>query len=167
MTTYKLMCWLFLGVLFLAGVVTPQNDTDNTTFSTFTDETTHFTVPENNGTSEAPVTGTTETDAPANVTSGNGTFSTVEPAPSNTTDEPYWSSDVPQNFSTAEPPTQMPTTTEHATVTTAVPTPCTPGQHFDVASFIGGIVLALGLIAIAFFGYKFYKSKTNHRYSQF
>jgi CD164 antigen len=51
-------------------------------------------------------------------------------------------------------------------MTTAAP-PCKPGQHFDTASFVGGIVLALGVVAIAYFGWKFYKSKTDHRYSQF
>lgn len=38
------------------------------------------------------------------------------------------------------------------------------GQHFDGASFIGGIVLTAGLVAIVFFGMKFYKAKTERNY---
>ena len=38
------------------------------------------------------------------------------------------------------------------------------GQHFDGASFIGGIVLCAGLVAIVFFGMKFYKAKADRNY---
>ncbi|XP_077367631.1 sialomucin core protein 24 isoform X2 [Festucalex cinctus] len=47
--------------------------------------------------------------------------------------------------------------------TTSVPVTSTPATHrsstFDAASFIGGIVLVLGLQAVIFFLYKFCKSK--------
>ena len=39
-----------------------------------------------------------------------------------------------------------------------------PGRSFDGASFIGGIVLCAGLIAIGCFGWKFYKAKTERNY---
>ncbi|XP_060594728.1 sialomucin core protein 24-like [Ruditapes philippinarum] len=38
------------------------------------------------------------------------------------------------------------------------------GQHFDGASFIGGIVLCLGIVAIIFFGLKFYRARTERNY---
>lgn len=38
------------------------------------------------------------------------------------------------------------------------------GQHFDGASFIGGIVLCAGIVAIIFFGLKFYRAKTERNY---
>lgn len=38
------------------------------------------------------------------------------------------------------------------------------GRHFDAASFIGGIVLCAGIIAIVFFGLKFYKARTERNY---
>ena len=42
------------------------------------------------------------------------------------------------------------------------------GGGFDAASFIGGMVLAAGVIAIAFFGVKFYKSRQEGKnYQQF
>uniref|UniRef100_T1JDL8 Uncharacterized protein n=1 Tax=Strigamia maritima TaxID=126957 RepID=T1JDL8_STRMM len=37
-------------------------------------------------------------------------------------------------------------------------------SRFDTGSFIGGIVLTLGLMAIAFVGYKFYRARTEHNY---
>lgn len=38
------------------------------------------------------------------------------------------------------------------------------GQHFDGASFVGGIVLCAGLVAIAYFGLKFYRSRQDRNY---
>ena len=38
------------------------------------------------------------------------------------------------------------------------------GQHFDGASFVGGIILCAGIIALIFFGLKFYKSRTERNY---
>ncbi|KPP77463.1 sialomucin core protein 24-like [Scleropages formosus] len=52
------------------------------------------------------------------------------------------------------------TAASKTTITTATPSP--PPQKkstFDAASFIGGIVLVLGLQAVVFFLYKFCKSK--------
>ncbi|KAJ8270615.1 hypothetical protein GJAV_G00117170 [Gymnothorax javanicus] len=77
------------------------------------------------------------------------------------------------NTSTAAPPTAGPTAPANTTTTasppsnstqtTAAPGPPTaaPQKHstFDAASFIGGIVLVLGLQAVVFFLYKFCKSK--------
>ncbi|XP_037541429.1 sialomucin core protein 24 isoform X2 [Nematolebias whitei] len=67
-------------------------------------------------------------------------------------------------------PTSAPSTTSHASVSSttshtnaSVPNTTTVPPHknstFDAASFIGGIVLVLGLQAVIFFLYKFCKSK--------
>ncbi|KAK3576961.1 hypothetical protein CHS0354_005967 [Potamilus streckersoni] len=67
--------------------------------------------------------------------------------------------------------TKAPTTTlKPATTTEALKS--TPSgqsndgskQHFDAASFVGGIVLCLGIVAIIFFGCKFYKARTERNY---
>uniref|UniRef100_A0A0B6YC54 Uncharacterized protein n=1 Tax=Arion vulgaris TaxID=1028688 RepID=A0A0B6YC54_9EUPU len=86
--------------------------------------------------------------------------------------------DLPEkdNCTTAAPTTTPSTST---TASEATPTPAsTPesstsghkdddkssGQHFDAASFIGGIVLCGGLIAIVYFGLKFYKARKEQNY---
>uniref|UniRef100_A0A8C0SCK2 CD164 molecule n=1 Tax=Canis lupus familiaris TaxID=9615 RepID=A0A8C0SCK2_CANLF len=60
----------------------------------------------------------------------------------------------------APEPTMMPTNSTGTTNTTLSPT-SQPGRKstFDAASFIGGIVLILGVQAVIFFLYKFCKSK--------
>ncbi|XP_019952990.2 sialomucin core protein 24 isoform X2 [Paralichthys olivaceus] len=74
---------------------------------------------------------------------GNGTV--IVTTPSSNTSLPTTSS------------TSTGTTTSHATVS---PTPAPQkNSTFDAASFIGGIVLVLGLQAVIFFIYKFCKSK--------
>ncbi|XP_064454044.1 sialomucin core protein 24 isoform X2 [Mirounga angustirostris] len=63
-------------------------------------------------------------------------------------------------FCSAPEPTLMPTNSTGTTNTTLSPT-SQPGRKstFDAASFIGGIVLILGVQAVIFFLYKFCKSK--------
>ncbi|XP_010132319.1 PREDICTED: sialomucin core protein 24, partial [Buceros rhinoceros silvestris] len=104
-------------------------------------------------------------------------------SPSNTTALPSNSTTESSNTTTATSATTSLTTTANITnatthaplPTTAAPsvttTPTTPGTNatvtppaphkstFDAASFIGGIVLVLGLQAVIFFLYKFCKSK--------
>ncbi|XP_022068547.1 sialomucin core protein 24 isoform X2 [Acanthochromis polyacanthus] len=66
------------------------------------------------------------------------------------------------NASTTTTTTTNTTTTTTATVANVTSTtPVTPHKKstFDAASFIGGIVLVLGLQAVIFFLYKFCKSK--------
>ncbi|KQK85579.1 MGC-24 protein [Amazona aestiva] len=58
--------------------------------------------------------------------------------------------------------TASPATTAHTTIgtnATVTPAPSPRKSTFDAASFIGGIVLVLGLQAVVFFLYKFCKSK--------
>ncbi|NXE04877.1 MUC24 protein, partial [Lophotis ruficrista] len=103
---------------------------------------------------------------------------------SNTTTAPSNTTTAPSNTTTASSATTAHTTIANVTnVTTHAPLPTTaitsaakttsiPGTNatvtpapsprkstFDAASFIGGIVLVLGLQAVVFFLYKFCKSK--------
>ncbi|XP_076011047.1 sialomucin core protein 24 isoform X3 [Genypterus blacodes] len=59
--------------------------------------------------------------------------------------------------------TATPTPSSNSSVSTVSPVPTSPSPHkdstFDAASFIGGIVLVVGLQAVIFFLYKFCKSK--------
>ncbi|XP_061845592.1 sialomucin core protein 24 [Colius striatus] len=104
--------------------------------------------------------------------------------PSNSTTPPSNSTTPPSNTTTPVSTTTVHTTianitnvTTHAppsttAITSATATPSIPGTNatvtpapsprkstFDAASFIGGIVLVLGLQAVVFFLYKFCKSK--------
>ncbi|XP_012691059.1 sialomucin core protein 24 isoform X2 [Clupea harengus] len=92
----------------------------------------------------------------AGPTTVNSTNSTIEPTSESV------------NASTTHPPAP-PTTHDsnstvpsspasNVTVTTVVPSP-SKSSTFDAASFIGGIVLVVGLQAVIFFLYKFCKSK--------
>uniref|UniRef100_A0A8D0CB70 Sialomucin core protein 24 n=1 Tax=Salvator merianae TaxID=96440 RepID=A0A8D0CB70_SALMN len=60
---------------------------------------------------------------------------------------------------TSVKPTTTPVNTTFETPATAPPKPSPHKSTFDAASFIGGIVLVLGLQAVIFFLYKFCKSK--------
>ncbi|XP_065112843.1 sialomucin core protein 24 [Paramisgurnus dabryanus] len=93
----------------------------------------------------------------------NCTVSTVAPpvtSPANVTN-----STIQPNTTTTVATTKSPTVapTKNGTIpsnTTASPTSPPPKKStFDAASFIGGIVLVLGLQAVIFFLYKFCKSK--------
>ncbi|XP_073711479.1 sialomucin core protein 24 [Misgurnus anguillicaudatus] len=91
------------------------------------------------------------------------TVSTVAPpvtSPANiTTIQPNATTTVATTKSPTVPPTKNSTITN---TTTASPTSTPPPPKkstFDAASFIGGIVLVLGLQAVIFFLYKFCKSK--------
>ncbi|GIY65074.1 uncharacterized protein CDAR_428741 [Caerostris darwini] len=56
-------------------------------------------------------------------------------------------------------------TSETTSASSTVPTtPTAAGRHFDAPSFIGGIVLALGLLAIIYVSFKFYKARTERNY---
>ncbi|XP_064505870.1 sialomucin core protein 24 isoform X2 [Pseudopipra pipra] len=64
---------------------------------------------------------------------------------------------APLPTTTVTSPTTTPTTP--GTSATVTPAPAARKSTFDAASFIGGIVLVLGLQAVIFFLYKFCKSK--------
>ncbi|XP_076466254.1 sialomucin core protein 24-like [Babylonia areolata] len=91
-------------------------------------------------------------------------------------------STTPQSTTTTKPTTPSkptdstttkPTTPSKPTDSTTTQAPATKspskgdqggGRHFDAASFIGGIVLCIGLVAIAYFALKFYKSRQGKNY---
>uniref|UniRef100_A0A8C7H9F0 CD164 molecule, sialomucin n=1 Tax=Oncorhynchus kisutch TaxID=8019 RepID=A0A8C7H9F0_ONCKI len=99
-----------------------------------------------------------------NITSINGQNMTV----GNCSNE-ICSADLTTAVPTALPatngtvPVSAATHASNVSVTTASPVGPSPAPHknstFDAASFIGGIVLVLGLQAVVFFLYKFCKSK--------
>ncbi|CAI9739967.1 Hypothetical predicted protein [Octopus vulgaris] len=126
--------------------------------------------------------------AGVNGTSINGTITTLPAAPT-TTSVTTPSTEVSTNGSTTITTTN-PVTTTQSDITTASPPsttsnssanasstaapltstthPTSPAsstkQHFDAASFIGGIILCAGVIAIVFFGCKFYKARQERNY---
>ncbi|XP_010880429.2 sialomucin core protein 24 isoform X2 [Esox lucius] len=95
--------------------------------------------------------------------SGNPTkSSTPGPEPTTTGNS---STTTPANVTTTNSSVPVPVTTSSSVTApvTALPVGPSPAPHknstFDAASFIGGIVLVLGLQAVVFFLYKFCKSK--------
>ncbi|NWW54967.1 MUC24 protein, partial [Pedionomus torquatus] len=134
--------------------------------------------------SSVPTSPSSVPASPSNTTTSPSNTTT---SPSNTTTSPSNTTTESSNATTASStPTLHPTTgngtnvtnaTTHApqpatTVTSATRTTSVPGTNatvtpapssrkstFDAASFIGGIVLVLGLQAVVFFLYKFCKSK--------
>ncbi|KAK3506957.1 hypothetical protein QTP70_033150 [Hemibagrus guttatus] len=91
------------------------------------------TAPPSTAVTNATATATTTSTTPT-TTASNSTSATVSSSTATTT-----------------------TATANATTTALPPTP--KKSTFDAASFIGGIVLVLGLQAVIFFLYKFCKSK--------
>lgn len=88
-----------------------------------------------------PTTTNATTVSPPVTTTGNAT--TVVPTTNGTTPE-------------------APTTP--AVAPTAAPSGQLPERHFDALSFVGGIILSLGCLAILYVGFKFYKARTERNY---
>jgi len=94
---------------------------------------------------------------------------TTEPP---TTQPPTTQPPTTTALTTQTPTTHAPTTKPQTTVaptdpqTTALPTtkPTDAPGSFDMPSFIGGIILCAGVVAIAFFGCKFYKNRSERNY---
>ncbi|NXJ23367.1 MUC24 protein, partial [Dicrurus megarhynchus] len=110
--------------------------------------------------SNATTASSNATTASSNVTTASSNATTTSPA--TTAHTPI------ANVTNATTHAPLPKTT----ITSATTTPTTAGSHttaapvpvprkstFDAASFIGGIVLVLGLQAVIFFLYKFCRSK--------
>lgn len=79
---------------------------------------------------------------------------TVAPTTEPTTSNPTTTPSAPNSTTKAPPPTTLAPhtgTTEH-------------GQHFDGASFIGGMILMAGLFIIGFFALKFYRARKDRSY---
>ncbi|XP_072264846.1 sialomucin core protein 24 isoform X2 [Pyxicephalus adspersus] len=109
-------------------------------------------VPITNATPTTSANTSTTTPAPT----GNTTTITTPAITGNMTT-------TPAGNTTATTPLTTPASTGNATTsasTTAVPTASPSKKNtFDAASFIGGIVLVLGIQAVVFFLYKFCKAK--------
>ncbi|XP_033931318.1 sialomucin core protein 24 isoform X1 [Pseudochaenichthys georgianus] len=103
-----------------------------------------------------PALPSTSAPPPPVVTTASSNSSIPEPITANTTSVPPVITTHSGNITTASPSN----TTGTAPATTKVaPSPAPHHNTFDAASFIGGIVLVLGLQAVIFFLYKFCKSK--------
>ncbi|NWV60686.1 MUC24 protein, partial [Malurus elegans] len=119
--------------------------------------------PEHNETTPTSptVTPTNTTTASSNTTTASSTVttasSTVTTASSNTTTASSNTTTASSNTTTASSATT--THTPIGSNTTVAPVPGPRKSTFDAASFIGGIVLVLGLQAVIFFLYKFCRSK--------
>ncbi|KAL4148157.1 hypothetical protein QTP88_002444 [Uroleucon formosanum] len=117
--------------------------------------------------------------------SGNNITTTVQPTPNKTTTVPptpkSTTTPIPIITTTTEPPTTSTpnvtttvkpssttlspnsTTTLSPNVTTAIPSTTTepspapsPARSWDGPSFLGGMVLAFGIVAVGFVGYRFF-----------
>ncbi|XP_055728061.1 sialomucin core protein 24-like isoform X1 [Salvelinus fontinalis] len=101
------------------------------------------------------------TAAPVTPTANATNSSTTEPEPTAAGLTTVGPSAQPATNGTF--PVSAATQASNVSVTTASPVGPSPAPHknstFDAASFIGGIVLVLGLQAVVFFLYKFCKSK--------
>lgn len=111
-------------------------------------------------TTEIPTT-ETPTDPPTTEPPPE-TTTTPTPAPTEppTTPPP---TEPPTTEPPTEPPTEAPTTLPPPT-TTAKPCPTPDGRHFDAPSFFGGMVLAVGIVAVAYAAWRFYKSRNERNY---
>ncbi|KAM8832669.1 sialomucin core protein 24 [Spinachia spinachia] len=94
------------------------------------------------------------------VSSTTSSATTAQPTTDNSTTNSTTNSTAAPTQSANVTSTTAPSTTASGNgTTTIVPTPVPHKNTFDAASFIGGIVLILGLQAVIFFVYKFCKSK--------
>ncbi|XP_014000741.1 sialomucin core protein 24 [Salmo salar] len=116
----------------------------------------------------------TDVPAPPTISHSSTTAAPVIPTANNATNSSTSEPEPTAADLTTAVPTALPTTNgtlpvsnvthaSNVSVTTASPVGPSPVPHknstFDAASFIGGIVLVLGLQAVVFFLYKFCKSK--------
>lgn len=120
-----------------------------------------------------------ETTTEAATTGSTGTTTTTRGSETtNSTDKPLTSTSTTlapgPTTTSSEAPTGTPTTSSSTpSANTTGPTSpsggedCNEGQSFDAASFIGGIVLAIGVMGIVFLGCKFFRAKSEQSYHQF
>merc|ERR1712037_415344 len=143
--------------------VTPKFDTSltpekDTTTTTLTPGTTTPPTPSSSSTSTSTTTATSTTTVTSTTSSSTTTKTTAKPTtPVTTSSTTTTTAAAPTTKPTAAPttPTVAPTTTE---------TPVDPsgrgGSKFDGWSFFGGILLTIGLSAIGFVSFKYYKVRS-------
>ncbi|KAG4068500.1 hypothetical protein HA402_004841 [Bradysia odoriphaga] len=179
---------IFLFVLAIGGNCAPQQKDISIEPSKVSQQVSYELVAPDQA--SEPVKISNDTTVPPSTTSTKGPDTTTDP-PKTTTKSPDTTTE-PTTTTTKAPdtttvPTTTPSTTSTTTTTTPVPTPTTPPtpttststttpapptpkpepipcRRFDGPSFIGGIVLTVGLIAISFVVWKFYKSRTERNY---
>ncbi|NXT76681.1 MUC24 protein, partial [Zapornia atra] len=128
-----------------------QCSSPNTTTTTpATSNTTTTTPASSNTTTTTPASSNTTTPAASNATTPTPAHPTTANITSVTTHAPLHTTVITSATKTTSVP---------GTNTTVTPAPSARKSTFDAASFIGGIVLVLGLQAVIFFLYKFCKSK--------
>ncbi|NXC44692.1 MUC24 protein, partial [Penelope pileata] len=113
-------------------------------------------VPVSNATTVSPSNTTaspSNTTTPSSNTTTASSATTVHPTTANVTNT---TTPAPASTTTI---TSATTTSIPGTNATVTPAPSSRKSTFDAASFIGGIVLVLGLQAVIFFLYKFCRSK--------
>ncbi|XP_053193331.1 sialomucin core protein 24 [Scomber japonicus] len=130
---------------FLGNCTNASCSVDSTPTPATTASSVPTTVAPSHSTTLPPVANTTTSNS-SSPTTDNTTVSTVSPTHSG---------------NTSTPTTASPASTGTSTTTTPIAPTAAPHKNstFDAASFIGGIVLVLGLQAVIFFLYKFCKSK--------
>ncbi|CAG9787660.1 unnamed protein product [Diatraea saccharalis] len=113
-----------------------------------------------NSTDTNKTTDKNETVSPSNVATKNETSTqpSTKPTPENKS-VPNTTDHTMKNETTTLKPTSKPSEVPKSTDTPPVQT-----RRFDGPSFIGGIILTLGLLAIGFMGFKYYKNQTERNY---
>lgn len=124
----------------------------------------------------------TRTDTTASIqsstTSSSTTHSSLAPPSHNTTTSAPTTTTTTTTTSTTTAPPIPPPTTPSTNTTTVAPTttsttpsppptpkpPVPPCNRFNASSFVGGIVLTLGLLSIGLVAYKFFKGRTDRNY---
>ncbi|XP_076236431.1 uncharacterized protein LOC143180527 [Calliopsis andreniformis] len=138
-----------------------------------TNSTTHITPNTTNNTSDVTTSNPAKPTEPPTKPTVAPTNQTTTPVPTTTTTTKTTTSTTqkPTTSSPIKPttPTNAPSTTS-ASATTAVPvsTKVAPGpddsRHFDGLSFVGGIFLAVCLMAIGVFTWKFFRTMNERHY---
>lgn len=147
------------------STVQPKSSTDlpKTTLRTEIDGKTVTDIPEVSSIDPEPKP--TTTDPTPSTTTPITTTTTTTTSPTTTTKAPTTTTKTttlaPNTSTTPKPSTIAPTKTPVIPTTEA---PHSGGRHFDGSSFVGGIVLTCGLLAIAFVSWKFYKARTERNY---
>uniref|UniRef100_A0A2H8TJ43 Porimin n=1 Tax=Melanaphis sacchari TaxID=742174 RepID=A0A2H8TJ43_9HEMI len=114
--------------------------TPTSVIQTSTNSSTIEVEPTKNSTTTTPAPTTTPTTTTTPLPTTSSTTTTPSPTTSSTTTTPSSSTTVSPNVTTAVPPTPEPS----------------PARSWDGPSFLGGMVLAFGIVAVGFVGYRFF-----------
>ncbi|KAJ6660264.1 hypothetical protein lerEdw1_017964 [Lerista edwardsae] len=142
----------------LPSLLGAKEETKSFCANSTTDSCTHISDPEHCSVAPTPESNHTTTFTPTTGNITNTTTPKVTPtSPKVTPTSPKVTPTSNATLTTPSAPTSPATTGTVTSKPTAKPSP--HKSTFDAASFIGGIVLVLGLQAVIFFLYKFCKSK--------